>query len=366
MAYSVLDKKVCIVSISLGKGGAERSTALLSQMLNSLGYQVHLVILTDDISYEYEGKLFNLGLEKKKSNTFFSRLVRFRRFKKYIVQHKFDYIIDNRVKNNSLKELFYLNYVYQNQKLIYVVRSAYLENYFPSRNSYLAKYTSKKIIERVHKIVTVSKFIQKKVEEKFNLNKVYTIYNPIEELNVGIETFKEKYILFLGRVVDEVKNISLLLEAYATSNLPKYNIHLKILGYGPDTLFLREKVENINLSEYVKFISYTPEVGNFLNHAKFTVLTSRYEGFPRVLIESLSVGTPVVSVNCNSGPAEIIHHERNGLLVENHNPSELALAFNRMLEDKELYSYCKKYARSSVEHLRMEVIAKKWKEVLLG
>lgn len=364
MAYSVLDKKVCIVSISLGKGGAERSTALLSQMLNSLGYQVHLVILTDDISYGYEGTLFNLGLKKRETNTFFSRLLRFRRFKKYIVQHKFDYIIDNRVKNNSLKELFYLNYIYQNQKLIYVVRSAYLENYFPGRNTYLAKYTSKRIIERVHKIVAVSKFIQKKVEKKFNSSKVYTIYNPIEELSVNSEKFKEKYILFLGRLVDEVKNISLLIEAYAKSNLPKYNIHLKILGVGPDILFLKKKVKNINLLQYVSFIPYTPEVGNFLSQAKFTVLTSRYEGFPRVLIESLSVGTPVVSVNCESGPSEIINHEKNGLLVENHNPSELALAFNRMYEDEELYTKCKKNACSSVEHLSMRFIAKQWKEVL--
>jgi hypothetical protein len=56
--------KVCLVSISLGKGGLERSCAVHSEMLSSLGYDVHIVILTDEIDYPYQGTLFNLKIKK--------------------------------------------------------------------------------------------------------------------------------------------------------------------------------------------------------------------------------------------------------------------------------------------------------------
>ena len=59
-------KKVCLVCQSLGKGGAERSSAILSIILNELGYEVHVVTILDHIEYSYKGRLHNLGLLKKK------------------------------------------------------------------------------------------------------------------------------------------------------------------------------------------------------------------------------------------------------------------------------------------------------------
>jgi glycosyltransferase involved in cell wall biosynthesis len=49
------------------------------------------------------------------------------------------------------------------------------------------------------------------------------------------------------------------------------------------------------------------------------------------IVESLALGTPVVAVDCNSGPREIVIDEYNGLLVENYNVKNLAAAFNRMI-----------------------------------
>ena len=45
--------KVCIVVISLGGGGLERSVALLSQMLSKRGYEIHMVLLQNRIDYPY-------------------------------------------------------------------------------------------------------------------------------------------------------------------------------------------------------------------------------------------------------------------------------------------------------------------------
>ena len=77
-----------------------------------------------------------------------------------------------------------------------------------------------------------------------------------------------------------------------------------------------------------------------MQKAKFTTLTSRFEGFPMVIPESLCLGIPVVSVDCNSGPKEVIRNKYNGLLVENNNPTSLAQAFDQMILEDDLYNNC--------------------------
>jgi glycosyltransferase involved in cell wall biosynthesis len=83
-----------------------------------------------------------------------------------------------------------------------------------------------------------------------------------------------------------------------------------------------------------------------------------------VLIESLSAGTPVISVDCESGPNEIIKHEDNGLLIENFDVSKLSKAYNRFVLEEELYLHCKQNAEKSIEHLKIENIATQWTNYL--
>ncbi len=353
--------KVCLVAISLGRGGAERSTALLSQMLTEKGFNVTIVILYDVVDYPYKGNLLNLGKHKKDGDTFNKRLVRLNKLKQFLKQESFDFILDNRTRSNGPKELFYLKYVYANQHVIYVVRSFNLLQYFPKE-----KWIAKKMINNSKLVIGVSKAISEKINAEYKTNKAKTIYNPVEPLSeTGNKNLSnEKYILYLGRIEEQVKNFTLLLNAYKKSKLPEASIHLKIVGDGPDVDWLKQKIETMSLSETVSVNSFTPIVFQYLKNALYLTLTSYYEGFPRVLIEALSVGTPVISVDCKSGPEEIVSHKKNGLLVENHNELELAEAMNSLAFDTELYKTCKANAQDSISHLKMDAIGEQWANLL--
>lgn len=220
------------------------------------------------------------------------------------------------------------------------------------------------MIQKAAKIVCVSKGIENVIRLKFNTNNTQTIYNPIGHLNYPLHSNSNGggYILFLGRLEDDVKNISLLLDAYNTSMF-RNKIKVKIFGDGPDKALLQEKIKRLGISDGVKIYPFTKDVENQIVNSRFLVLTSHFEGFPRALIESLAMGVPVVSVNCN-GPEEIIQHEINGLLVENYDQVALARAMERMFNDEELYNKCKKNAIKSVEHLRNDTIGLLWSQLL--
>lgn len=351
--------KVAVICISLAKGGAEKSTAMLTKMLDDNGMDVHVVTITDAIAYEYAGTLVNLGEYKSDNDGLLKRFSYLKNLKKYLKVHNIDVVIDNRTRSQCIKEWFYLYYVYSSVTIIYVVRSAFLLNYFPKCN-----WLVKKMIDRSYKIVGVSKSIAEDINLKYGKKKAVHIYNPVTSNIIEKEHITEKYIIFLGRIDNHAKNFELLLDAYRESKLFEHNIVLKIYGNGPDEAWLKSKIEFFNLEAYVKLFNFEVDVTPILKRAHFLVLTSNYEGFPRVLIEALSCGTPVISVDCKSGPSEIIKHEHNGLLVENHNAEALTNAFNRFIFDSAFYNSCKNNAQASVVQFNQEIIAKQWQELL--
>ena len=357
------NKKICIVVSSLGKGGAERSSALLSKMLYQAGFNVHIVSVLDQIDFSYEGTLLNLGLLKKKNDTALGRIQRLIVFKKYINKEDFDFIIDNRTRVGFFKEFIISRLIYGSKKAIYNIHSYKTDRYIHP-NPFLAKI----IYGSAYKMVTVSNAIANRIKEKYNFRNVSVIFNAVNtELNnkqtIAINPVDD-YILFFGRLDDDVKNISLLLDGYAKSKLPDNQVKLKILGDGEDAEKLKTKSTNLGLERSVEFLPFNSNPFSIVQNALYTVLTSRYEGFPMVITESLTLGTPVISVDCKSGPNEIIVNTFNGLMVENYNPEALADAMNQFFEDKELYLHCKSNSKASVAHFSEEIIVQQWQTLL--
>ena len=344
--------------MSLSGGGAERCAASLSNYFVNQGFEVHHVVFAGSLVYDYSGELLHLENLKDKSNSLFSRFKRFIALKKYFKKHQFDIIIDFRVKEFYLQEFIIHNFIYK--KFIQTIHSNNFHLYLP-KNKLLAKL----LYKNASSLVSVSNEIMKNVENEYPFNPLHLIYNPIDFLSIEkqkleLNNLAFNYVLGIGRMEDNVKQFDHLIESYSKSNLPKENIKLVILGEGKLKQKWQELAKTLNEENNIVFLGNVSNPFSYYSNALFTILTSKYEGFPMVLLESLACQTPVVSYDLHSGPNEIIFQNENGILVENQNKSEMTNAMNEMISNKELYLHCKQNAKSSVERFSLENIGNQW------
>ena len=129
----------------------------------------------------------------------------------------------------------------------------------------------------------------------------------------------------------------------AASSLP--NTHLMMVGDGPDERALRDKVNELAIERNVSFFPFTNEPQYVFERADVTVLPSLYkEGLPNVLLESMSMGVPVVSSNLGGVP-EIVINGKTGFMVDPGSSDQLADAILKLWDDRTGYKMMRHNAR---------------------
>ncbi len=155
------------------------------------------------------------------------------------------------------------------------------------------------------------------------------IYNPIpthieeyaNKINLS-KIKKENYLLCVGRLENQ-KAFHYAIETFAGISDIFPELRLKIIGKGILEDELRQKATDCNIASKVDFLGFQKNIIPYYLHAKATILTSHYEGYPNVLIESIFMNTPVVSFDCPNGPSEIIKDGINGFLVKQYDMNDL-------------------------------------------
>ena len=353
--------KICFVTVTLSDGGAERCAALLSNYFDSQDVEVYHVVFSGKVEYDYSGKLFHLEHLKDKRNSWWSRSKRFFALKQFFANNHFDFVIDFRAKEFFLQEMIIHNFVYP--KFIQTIHSFKLESYLPN-NKFLAKL----LYRNCQQFVTVSKGIYEKVNSKYKFLPTRLIYNPIDFemiLNQSKQNISDdfQYILSAGSMNKNIKQFNKLIECYAKSILPSKNIKLIILGEGKLKSKWIKLAESLNLQDMIIFKGNVKNPFRYYKNALFTISTSKFEGMPMVLLESLACGTPIISWDYASGPNEIITDKQNGLLIENQHTEKLIEAMNLFVLDNNLYLHCKENSVSSVKQFSLETIGSEWLNV---
>jgi glycosyltransferase involved in cell wall biosynthesis len=161
-------------------------------------------------------------------------------------------------------------------------------------------WTKDKLQQYTTQFISPSGFMKNKMEEAgFKKEKISHLYNFINPDQFNYHFSKEDYFIYLGRIVKE-KGIETLLKAAVANTRFK----LKIIGDGPLRSELQQKYHRDN----IQFLGYlNREKTEFLlGRAKFMVLPAEwYENNPLSIIESLTVGTPVLGADIGGIPEQI-------------------------------------------------------------
>jgi glycosyltransferase involved in cell wall biosynthesis len=143
----------------------------------------------------------------------------------------------------------------------------------------------------------------------------------------------ERILMTAGRLHRQ-KGYDLLLEALSVVQKSFSGVKLLILGEGEEEKSLKKLAHSLEISEKVLFLGLRSDVDRLLQCCEMFVLTSRWEGFPNVLLEAMAAGKPVVATAVG-GVRELVVDKVTGILVPPQDETALADAIMLLLSDKE-------------------------------
>lgn len=358
------NKRIAFYIGSLAKGGAERVITNLAQYFNENGYNVAIVTkLKEDDEYIISDKITRVIADITKEEETKSRLInlyrRIHKLRRIFKEINPDVILSFIGKNNlmAIAATRFLKIP------VYVsVRSAPKRELGGKGNTlltfFLFSFAKGVILQTKEAKAFFPKFIQKKAVVLPNS------LNP-RFLRPYYQMERKKTIVSVGRL-DDNKNQQMLIAVFERLSKEYPDWKLEIYGDGENYGKLEKMIEDKQLKETVYLRGNQPNIESLIEAFSIYVLTSKIEGMPNALMEAMSLGLAVVSTNCPcGGPAELIEHEKNGLLIPVDDKESLYQALKRLIEDKAYREQLSKEAFRTREKFQPKVVNKAWSDYLL-
>lgn len=358
---------VALVISSLSSGGAERVLSLMANYWAERGWQVTIVTLSDcgNDFYALDTRIRRVGLNvlKPSANPWQS------------LRNSLDRIISLRRTLLELAPQVVISFMDLTNILtlmaaagsgIPVVISERIDPAYADLGR-LRNWLRQRLYPRAAAAVVLQTGRVREWAAAFvPAHRLHVIANPVTtaEQSKGSNdavVLPGRTVLAVGRLTEQ-KGFDLLIRAFAATKHDDWS--LLILGEGEQQPQLQALIDSLGMERQIFLKGRVTNVQQYLRKAKLFVLSSRHEGFPNALLEAMSAGLPVIGYDCPSGPAEIICHEENGLLVQAGDVEGLAAALDRLMDDEALRSRLGNAARAVQERFAIDRIMKQWQKII--
>ena len=373
--------KVLVLHGHLSMGGEERVLLNVLKNLVELNYDVELLITWN----HKENNLFENEIPKKVNYEFLfnnydgkskiikeiyrlrAKLTYLKKVEKIIKEKKYDIVID--YSSNLLK--------YNNLNIkVPVFAWIHFSLTFGEKLSAdkIEKY--KKQYKKYDKILAICDTMRDEFVEILGMekNKVELVYNPIdlEAIRKKAETIYKKYENYLKQ--DYFLQVSRLTEQKQPEHLVDIYYKLKqqgikeklyFIGNGEKIELIKQKIREYNLENDVVLLGQIENPYPFFKNAKLFVHTAKYEGLPTVLLESLTLGTPVVAYDCPTGPKDILgQNSEYGKLIPLNDKDTFVEKVYELMNKNEKYENYRKLSLVRANDFSMESNKAKLKELI--
>ena len=151
-----------------------------------------------------------------------------------------------------------------------------------------------------------------------------------------VDKNKTAHLLFIGNLVP-LKGVNYLIDALEIVFKKFDNIKLLIVGDGPQKSNLMQYSHEKKLAHIIDFVGRIPHntVPTFFDKGVVFILPSLTEGMPRVILESMACGVPVIASSVGGIP-ELIEHNKTGLLFAPTDVLGLSQSILKLLTDEKL------------------------------
>ncbi|VXB88545.1 glycosyltransferase family 4 protein [Massilia sp. 9I] len=168
-----------------------------------------------------------------------------------------------------------------------------------------------------------------------------------------------RILLAVGRLSEE-KNFATLIDVFWRLAARHPSWDLVILGEGEERFRLEAQVQAARLGLRVLLPGRVGNMGQWYVHANLYAMSSYFEGFPNTLAEAMACGLPAVSFDCDTGPRDIIRHERDGCLVTPGDSQEFETALDRLMGSASLRNAYAAHAVEARDRFSIAKISDMW------
>lgn len=328
--------KRIIVFVQDGVGGAERMSVLIGKSLNPRKYDVCFCLIERNVKSSISD-FIPMGMQKIRIPNGNPLILMWNMVKTIITEKP--YAVFSSVYNLSNKFLPF-RWLFPQVKVI-IRCDNYLYTYNERQQKMIKQFYPKAdcIIAQTQEMK--DELVCIGIDEA----KIKALQNPIDKQTIdkkvaGAESpypdNGKKHFVAVGRF-NEQKGFDMLIDAFIKVSRGRKDVDLYIvgdysMGNGQIHQSIMQKAKEAGVDELVHCVGYKDNPYVYVKNADCFVLSSRWEGLPNVLIESLYLGTPAAAFKCIPVIERIIEHGISGFCAEKENVASLAEAMAKTLD----------------------------------